>query len=423
MVLPGTTLAFVAVLVSCDPAQQVQQKPDWVSTQWANSMAAYNILPIYPPSEDVHIGDIYAYRLDEPTSDGNLFRSVKLDYVSQQAALEEYYGNVPVMPSTSDDPGAGKIWRQMSAGDVYQPINSAKRDISEVGHATSDRASEGKQQGVKENKKSAEMVPRAEHAERKKRSIDPESTETHVSIFKRAGTMERLPLVAFPGFNLAHADVESLAGSVPLRFFQAVFGASRRAKGSISVKISSAETYGIPVMPAAVALRDYCESDTGEIACSSGFIQNQMRALGPISFATPVAVSMINRLYLARTIEYTYEASTAEGAQSELYVNLQRSLDNQKALLAEISAKGASAVAVASASAPSETVGRLTDIKSSLDDVLRQIQSTNQQFGNSPVPGVSFTIGRIDAQGVTLIQTFERPIAVGYRAVALPARN
>jgi hypothetical protein len=103
----------------------------------------------------------------------------------------------------------------------------------------------------------------------------------------------------------------------------------------------------------------------------------------------------------------------------DLFVTLQKALDNQKALLTDIGAKSASAAAVAGASAPAETIGKLTDIKASLDSVLQQIQTTNQQFGNSPVPGVSFTVGRIDAQGVTLVQTFECPIAIGYRAVAV----
>jgi len=151
-------------------------------------------------------------------------------------------------------------------------------------------------------------------------------------------------------------------------------------------------------MPAAKALRDYCESDTGQIACASGFIKDQMRALGPVNSSTPFAVSMINRLYLARTIEYTYEKSTAEGAQADFYVNLQKALDNQKALLTDIGAKSASAAAVAGASAPTETIGKLADIKSSLDAVLQQIQASNQQFGNSPVPGVSFSVGQIDAK-------------------------
>ncbi|VBG63374.1 hypothetical protein [Burkholderia pseudomallei] len=430
-VLVGAFVSVVSLLGGCGSVDS--QPDDWVSRDWAKSMATYNIFPIYPPSEDVHVGDIYAYRLDQPGSDGNLFRSIKLDYVPQTDALQAYYDNVPVMPSTSDDPGTGKIWRQMAAGDVYKPSTQTKSsptpDAATAASLPSADAGNGGSKTVQKKRQDQTLAKTKVRGQAKPQAptttpiVGEKPAGKSVSVFATAATMQRLPLVAFPGFTLAHADVESLAGNVPLRFFHALFGASRRAEGSISVKISAAETYGIPVMQAAEALAKYCRSDVGQVACSTGFLQQQMRAIGRVDSTVPMAVSMINRLYLARSIEYTYEASTAEGAQADLYVNLKKALDNQKALLDDIGAKSASAVAVAGASAPAETVGKLTDIKTALDSVLQQIQETNQQFGNSPVPGASFTIGRIDAQGVTLIQTFERPIAIGYRAVAVQSKD
>ncbi|BEU19992.1 hypothetical protein [Paraburkholderia sp. 22B1P] len=395
---------IAAVSTGCTPSAPTAQKPDWVSRQWAESMATYNILPIYPPTEDVHVGDIYAYRLDSEGVDGNLFRSMKFDYVPMQTELEEYYGNVPVMPETSDEPASGKIWRQAAASNALKPSATlAAAPASDAKHTSSHDAA----------------AHAALHPAAHTRDAAPQAPQS--SVFKPTGTMDKLSLIAFPGFNLAHADVESLAASVPLRFFHAIFGASRRAEGSISIKVAAAETYGVPVVPAFIQLKKYCATQIGQIACTAGFIRRQLRSIGDVTTATPVAISMINRLYLARSIEYTYEASTAVGAQADLYVTLQRALDNQQALLKDIGAKAASAVAVAGASAPAETTAKLADIKAQLDALLQQIQATNQQFGNSPVPGVSFTVGRMDAQGVSLIQTFERPIAIGYRAVAIPA--
>ncbi|MFC0397990.1 hypothetical protein [Paraburkholderia rhizosphaerae] len=425
-------VVFLSMLQGCGSVDS--QPTDWVSRDWAGSMATYNIFPIYPPSEDVHIGDIYAYRLDEAKrGDGNLFRSVKLDYVSQTAALRAYYDHVPVMPSTSDEPSTGKIWRQLAAGEAYQPSAQASSDPkADEGKGGSDAVppparGNNKAQEPKHPARSpadgGAQVRANPQGTKDQQAADQKKAVKPVSIFTEVGTMERLPLVAFPGFTLAHADVESLGGSVPLRFFHALFGASRNAEGSINVKITAAETYGIPVMQAARALANYCKTDIGQVACSTGFLREQMKAIGTVDSTVPMAVSMINRLYVARSIEYTYEASTAEGAQSDLYVNLQKALDNQKSLLDDIAAKSASAVAVAGASAPDQTVGKLTDIKSALDAVLKQIQATNQQFGNSPVPGASFTVGRIDAQGVTLIQIFERPVAIGYRAVTMRSKD
>lgn len=77
---------------------------------------AYNINPIYPPTQDVQVGDIYAYRTDQTGTYGNLFRAIKLDYVPMLAELEAHYRDRPIFPETTAAPADGQIWREPCSG-------------------------------------------------------------------------------------------------------------------------------------------------------------------------------------------------------------------------------------------------------------------------------------------------------------------
>ncbi|MDB0573660.1 hypothetical protein LBW59_23200 [Ralstonia solanacearum] len=72
---------------------------------------AYNINPIYPPTQDVQVGDIYAYRTDQTGTYGNLFRAIKLDYVPMLAELEAHYRDRPIFPETTAAPAVVSMRR------------------------------------------------------------------------------------------------------------------------------------------------------------------------------------------------------------------------------------------------------------------------------------------------------------------------
>lgn len=404
-------------------------RPDDIAKQWADAMMVYNINPIYPPTQDVQVGDIYAYRTDQTEQYGNLFRAIKLDYVPMLTELESHYGARPVFPETSAAPAAGEIWREPCSGTGCAATPKA-------GDSQAKPASSATPTGA--GKKTASGNGTLGRA--------AGDNAAPVSIFKPAGTLTQLPLVAFPELQLAHVDVESLGASVPARFFQAIFGASRRAEGALKIQIKAGQTFGVPAVPAAIALGKYCQVGIGRYSCSSEFIRKQLMQFGSVTDQTPIAVSMVNRLFLVRSIEYTVDSNTAMGAQSDLYVSLPKALENQQRLLDELAGKVSSASkdsasagvtttaqpnAAQSGKSPDNeaqqaadsTATKFTDVKAALDTLLKTVQATNQQFSGAPLPGMSFAVGRVDARGISLIQTFDRPVAIGYRAVVVGANE
>jgi hypothetical protein len=402
----------LVVLVSC--ASQNNAPPqDWISQQWARSMAAYNILPVYPPTEDVYVGDIYAYGTDLTGVEGNLFSSIKIDSVSVEAELKKSYTLHPVFPdTTSKPPTTNDIWEQPGTGDSKQKSNQK----SNAPAAAAAAGAPGPAHAAKKQQNPAAAKP---GAQQQQAAAQPQRSKPTVSVFENSGVRTKLPLIVFPAFTLANANVEQLGLSVPLRFFQAIFGASSRHADAITIKITAAETYGLPARVAREKFDTWCNTKPTKYSCTAGNARLELGSLRSLSTETPVGLAFVSRVYLARSIEYTYDASTATGVSGDLTVTLQKALDNQKTLQAALTEKAASAPGGASQPNAQEDVAALKNVRASLDALLAQLQRLNEQATGSSAPGASFTVGAVSSQGISLIQTFERPVAIGYRAVTL----
>ncbi|GEM_PF-3756935 len=410
--------------------------PDWVAKQWAVTMRAYHIEPVYPPTEDIHIGDIYAVDEDQPGDNtAPIALAIKLDDWPMRQDLENYYDNVPILLGAGGRPTDGTIWRQQAAmgGSITAHAPQASEPKSTPGSA--------KPPG-----------PRI-----------AASGKPH-SVFAASGTLTKLPLMALPGFTIAQADAESFRGGVPFHFFSAIFGAARSHQDSIMINIPAAETYGVPAATATARLVTYCAKN--QYLCSRSFIADQLAsAVGKKPNHT--AVYLINRLFLTRSIEYVYDTSSTVGAQAKLLAQLRATTisktgsgvaagatntrvtgdtatavsDAAKALTAAADALantrqktnatttmpgqaangGKQSATRSSAGQAATQTGDLAAIKKKLDDLLTTIQGNTSQIDNAP--GGSFSISAVSDQGITLVQTFERPIAIGYRAVKMEPLN
>jgi hypothetical protein len=342
------------------------QRTDWVVEQWCNAMRRYSINPVYPPTEDFHVGDIIGFSSDPSTdTDGDaacpLFASVKVAYVPMAQALEEYYRNVAIFPETATPPKEeSDLWRQLPAG-------------SKCHAQTCEEPASGAQ-----------------------------------SVFQASGAMTKLPIVAFPGFSLDKKSNENLGASIPLRIATFVVGESGSANDAVSIKIRSAETYGVPAGVALQALLKYCDSgEFTSIDCWNSIVAQELASLrGKAPKQTNL--SLVYRVYLIRSIEYTLSAQSDIGAEA-------------KALLEQIPAKKAKVDATEQAA--SDTAENAPNSSQpegeSEQKARRRISELMTNITGKSVPGGTFTATATSNGSVTLIETFERPIAVGYRSVSI----
>ncbi|MEN2471640.1 hypothetical protein [Burkholderia sp. GS2Y] len=414
---------------------------NWLSTQWTKAMQTYNIRPVYPPTEDLHVGDVYAIAIGQTDSSGNpiegaLWGSEKLDFIPLDKELNDYYSRVQTFPATDDTPASSTaIW--------HQPTTAACTDAPPAARPAPASAHQPKKQ-VAANHAAAAGVHAAQTAEQPAHhAAAPSARCSSANVFARTGTWMRLPIATFPAFTVAHGNAEQFSGSLPLRFFNAVFSGSHRSEDQISVTIRQAETYGVPAYPAKIRLFAYCKSNSQKYGfCLKQALESEIANLSGKGPPPDVAIALVNRIYLTRSIEFTYKASSSTAAQGSVYVLLQKVLANQAALKTALGGTNAPAqdtpvkakagqaadaggtpAAAGGAPPASPSADALAAIKSDLDALLASTQSQTQQLSSSPVPGSSFSIATISDNEISLVQTFEHPVVVGYRYVSLPGQG
>jgi hypothetical protein len=119
-----TVLAVAGLLyvvgVLGGPSRKAAIEADTVAADWNEAVHKLNIEPIYPPQEDVYVGDIYA-----TISGGDpnfLGRSMKLWHLNLNSAIQRAYQDLPVFPTTAPLPEKeGQVWQQEIADSLFSP--------------------------------------------------------------------------------------------------------------------------------------------------------------------------------------------------------------------------------------------------------------------------------------------------------------
>jgi hypothetical protein len=160
-----------------------------VATEWNESVHRLGIAPIYPPQEDLLVGDIFAVitRSDNEYLSTVLFddHAIKLWHVDMTAALKAAYNAAPVFPRTKERPlhEDDSIWEPNESENLFQP-----------------------------------------------------------------GGKKTLSLVAFPDLSIHHsrsATAEASTGSGIWSWFSGMFGITRNDEEREQLSFPAAETYGV----------------------------------------------------------------------------------------------------------------------------------------------------------------------------------
>ena len=208
--ITGIALAS-GVLTSCySPTGSFQ--PGTVYREWSGRMSELGIFPVFPPREDVLVGDVYAlpmhpydnrvveqvgglgkvgihigyYNWVDRTNRGDLLKTLK-----------EYYATRPTFPDTTNDFTYG-----------------TNGSLSLV------------------------RVPRLPG--------NCPSNDCQTGVFDPPNSIVRLRQVAFPEFSVATINSGSLAAVIPIEAIIANLGFNYEKIDRISVKVPQAESYGLP---------------------------------------------------------------------------------------------------------------------------------------------------------------------------------
>jgi hypothetical protein len=272
VVLAGLVLLWTASVPD-------EQGANDIIADWNRTISKLGIEPVFPPEEDIYVGDIFAVVTGDHLGDTGktkplgskliptlsasnplLNRAVKIDHVDMTKTLKEFYGLLPIFSTTTPRPGADRdIWAQSTDGEPFA-----------------------------------------------------------------ASPHKFLALAAFPAFTIKTSSTGSGDLSFPL------FGRLRLSgnrKDSEELEIVFAETYGMPTVMASAILANYCQDPYSQSACIEQNVRDHLSFLlgsevnehlpGSKQYRFEVQLHMIYRAYLTRAINRRNAASIAREGSSE----------------------------------------------------------------------------------------------------------
>ncbi|WFU31463.1 hypothetical protein QA635_33825 [Bradyrhizobium brasilense] len=320
-----------------------------VAQQWNEAIARLGIEPVYPPQEDIAVGDVFVLITDDALNDLGkepiAVKALKLWHLDLSAPLKQTYAEMYKFPETPDPPGDGKPWK---------------------------------------------------------------FTSSENSIFGTQTTRGDLPLVLFPGFTIANTRAANI-GANSTRWFGGAFGGSATSDITTEVRISAAESYGLPGLVAEAELIKFCTDPVMKLQCTDAEARKQMSiVVGSKIFDQvedpgtkkkrprySVEIAMVSRVFLTRSMHTTIRRA-GKGSASAAAGAVMLPVAPPPARPEENSAPAGAMVA--SGKTEGAVTGEMTKPASTSPGV-----TTSLQFGNSSV--------------ISTVDILQRPVAFGYRSV------
>lgn len=323
-----------------------------IAEQWNANIRKLGFEPIYPPVEDIAVGDVLAMvtedaalRADprEPFARSNL----KLLHLDLTSEIEKSYQEMYQFPATSARPAHDTdLWSQQAAtGSLFKP---------------------------------------------------PEARTT-------------LPLVIFPHFTISGSR-RAGGGGVLSNLWGAALGGNAASSESIDVRISGTETYGIPAYPAEIRLMMFCDDLSTRTFCSDQAVRKQLslvlgsqiyeqivdKKTGKATMRYTVELGLVNRVFLARSIETKFSADNSQEAQVG-------SKSSPPEPLPAATPTSSSANAASASSSPNPTPSTAT---------------TSAPVTTAKPSTPSISVQQTSGSGVLLPDTvLQRPVVVGFKSV------
>ncbi len=234
-----------------------QKSPDThlsVADQWLQTVGNYGIEPVYPPQEDVLVGDVYAVIAGDKAGDvrkvAPLSKSIKLYHIDMTKEIEATYGASYQFPATAARPKeATDIWSEsVSDGSVFAPV----------------------------------------------------------------ATRRALPLALLPDFTI-EADRKVAVDNGLMNRLSLALSANNEAK--LTMHVDGVETYGVNAIDAEVELANFCADPSYKPLCTDSGIRRQLSIItgddifmkvkegAAETYRYEVNLALVSRVYLVRGIE------------------------------------------------------------------------------------------------------------------------
>lgn len=319
-------LFTVGCICICQNGCATRANSGKVAKDWSRTIREQQIIPIFPPREDIRVGDVFAF-LADPDDDNQIFRDGQfLPIPNLFAALD-----------VNDKLLAHYSSRPEFAATPSSIQNATNSDLSAVEAITE-------------------------------------------QLFQKKSP-NRLRNVAFPDFSVVKISTADLRGSWLINALPAAFGLSLNKNSDIYLKISSGESYSLP-MP-----------ETFEMFKRELLVEGESDVLKPkyrdvieqmFLQSDSIHFSIVNEVFYARSLDI---------------------------LISDAQSFGAAAAIATPPTKPGIPVSA-----TNLTEIANELSTNNNALIEQKFPGGSLSIVQASGSTITMRKTFSRPIAIGIRA-------
>jgi len=397
-----------------------------VYRDWSKRMSEMGIFPVYPPREDIVVGDVYALPLHP-------YDTAAVGYIGG-------LGNAGIHVEYLGDTNLGWTDFLKKLKGYYEvrpyPADSTNGLLSGTNVPLT-------------------RIPAFADDTKRTNSFSP-------------GSVARLRQVSFPDFNISHVDQESLSAVIPIEGIMASMNFNRSDITGVHFSIPHAESYGltteellqevymdkhfrqttnglylfgganttgtnggvISVQGAQMAyamFRDIVDKVVGNPDnCIPWKIKSHMQK-SIAAMENKLYLALISEVYFARSMDITIERKTATGASGAARPIATAELQQLKdmGLLAKHTLTNSTTTTntTISGNSTNVVVGTkaemidLTEGDSALD-LARKLRGLETPDGADKIGG-SVRVLAVSASSIGLRRTFERPICIGVRGVIL----
>lgn len=343
---------MTAALLALPACSQMFKEPPGIV--YAESVRQLGIYPVYPPREDLQVGDIYGFEV-KPGVEKARLRNVYVDSIDLTPHIREYLRGRYTFGTTA------------TIATTATTINGVSGQITSQADAPS-----GGQ------------------------------------LFDSPAT-QNLPITGFPAIEVNSGLSLSLAagsGSIGAAFG---FGSTETLKMRLNYGMVTSYTVPIPVADA--EFKRYCDIEEFKVEdrCSEKNLTRYMNLKYQFSESNRDSVRganvlMVSKVYLARAISYTFNDRSLAAAAASV-VNREQ---NKQAVAPTL---GGSLLTSALADKDADMVNALAAFQTALNN------SVTTAVSNANTEGATLGLASYTENSVTFEQIFQRPVVIGYEAV------
>jgi hypothetical protein len=362
--------AFLSCITALLLAGCVNTPRGYVAKEWSSTMRELGIIPVFPPREDVQVGDVYLAPVS-PDEEIKAFKKKEflplglwLASLDLRNTISNFYSARSSFPTTPTN----------VVEFVKQLTNNPYAGL-------------------------------------------PQAYDPSRNIFL-GGDTNRLRMVGFPSFMSATFNKGDLAAVVPVEAVNLAFGAGFSSARSVTVSVPVAESYGIPasLICSKKWLADGRPMDSlngGLAPAELSHLVNPRQAvlIGSNYFAV---LRVINEVYYTRAVDISVATKTTRGLGVAGKPLATDALATAKSAAAAAAAAGAAANNTAS-NAPVFIMAGVTNFNANAIERAAEMNRSLDQAMAQTVPGGSVKFVAAGDRGVSMRRTYDRPIAIGYR--------